>query len=192
MRYSIMKFSSLTTERLMLREMVPTDAADVLVFRGDPIVQKYDDPPIQSLQESLEFIEEMRRDDADQKQQTWAVALKESDSVVGLVGLQFLNPGDQYHRRAEIGYGIARAFWGQGIGSEVVRAVVRYGFEQLELNRIYARTIVVNFESVRMLERLGFVREGTQREYSLEDDNQFLDSAMYAPIRSDWGYGKLN
>ena len=67
-----------------------------------------------------------------------------------------------------------------------------YGFVQRKLNRIYAGTIAENYKSVRLLERLGFVREGTRRQHSLEDDGRFLDSAMYGLIRSDWGYDRLS
>jgi ribosomal-protein-alanine N-acetyltransferase len=187
-----MEFPTLTTERLVLRELFPADAADVLIFRGDPEVQKYDDPPIHTLQEAADFIEEMRHACAAEQQQTWAVTLKGSDTVIGLVSLQYWNHhGDRYHRRAEVGYGIARASWGQGIGSEAVRAIVAYGFAQLKLNRIYARTIADNYESVRLLEKLGFVREGTQRQHSLEDDGRFHDSAIYGLLRSDWGYDPI-
>jgi hypothetical protein len=56
-----MDFPFLTTERLVLRNLLPTDAADVLIIRGDPEVQKYDDPPVHTLQEAAEFIEEMRQ-----------------------------------------------------------------------------------------------------------------------------------
>jgi [ribosomal protein S5]-alanine N-acetyltransferase len=187
-----MDVPTLTTERLALRELLPADAADVLIIRGDPEVQKYDDPPIHTLQEATDFIEEMRHACAIEQQQIWAVTLKGNNTVIGLVSLQYRNHrGDPYHRRAEVGYGIARASWGQGIGSEAVRAVVHYGFVQLKLNRIYAGTIADNVESVRLLEKLGFVREGTRRQHSLEDDGRFCDSAMYGLIRSDWGYDSL-
>lgn len=183
-----MAFSTLTTARLILRELFPADAADVLVFRGDPEVQKYDDPPIHTLQEATDFIEEMCQACANQEQQIWAVTRKGNDRVIGLVSLQHPDHrGDRYHRRAEVGYGLARAMWGHGIASEAVRAVVTYGFTQLKLNRIYARTIADNHRSVRLLEGLGFAREGTQRQHSLEDDGRFHDSAMYGLLRSDWG-----
>lgn len=184
-----MEFPTLTTERLVLRELLLTDAADILIFRGDPEVQQYDHPPIHTLQEAIDFIEEMRQACATQQQQMWAVTVKGNVTVIGLVSLRYWNHrGDRYHRRAEVGYGIARATWGQGIGSEAVRAVVHYGFEHLNLNRIYAGTIADNFGSVRLLEKLGFVREGTQRQHSQEDDGRFHDSALYGLIRSDWGY----
>jgi [ribosomal protein S5]-alanine N-acetyltransferase len=182
-----MTFPTLITERLVLRELDTTDAADVLTFRGDPDVQRYDDPPLHSLREAIDFVGEMRRACASHDLHMWAITLKGEDQVVGLVTLQSPgHRGDSDHRRAEIGYGIARAAWGQGIGVEAVRAVVGYGFGQLRLNRIYAATIVDNHASVRLLETLGFVREGTQRRHSLEDDGQFHDSAIYGILHDEW------
>lgn len=175
-------FPVLTTERLTLREFRRSDAADVLVFRGDPIVQKYDDPAIYTVAEALTFIDEMHEAYLTQKGITWAVTLSDKDVVLGAFGLHHWN---QYHRRAEVGYGIALAYWGQGIGSEALGAVVRFGFKQLDLNRIYARTIADNHESVRLLERFGFQREGTFRNHSWEDDGTFHDSAMYGLLRDE-------
>src|SRR5262245_16466409 len=118
-----MEIPILTTERLLLREMVPADAEHVLVIRGDPIVQRFDDPPIHTILESLDFIAELRRDYEAGDIIAWGITLQDRDEVIGLVTLQFMNRGDRYHHRAEIGYSLARSFWGQGIGSEAVRAV---------------------------------------------------------------------
>jgi ribosomal-protein-alanine N-acetyltransferase len=78
----------------------------------------------------------------------------------------------------------AISHWGQGIASEAARAVIDYGFTTMKLHRIQAHTIADN-HPVRLLERLGFRREGTMREYSLEDDLSFHDSAVYGLLRTD-------
>jgi len=169
-------FPVIKTERLILRDLRYSDAADVLTFRGDPIVQKYDDPAIHTEGEAREFIDELEAEFNDHRGISWAVELKKRNVVIGAFGLHHWN---QYHRRAEVGYGLARAYWGQGFGSEALRAIIQFGFEEMELNRIYARTIADNHESVRLLERLGFQREGTQRKHSWEDDGTFHDSAIY-------------
>ena len=164
----------------------------MLVFRGDPIVQRFDDPPIQSVEESGAFIDEMLTAAERGEVLHWAVTEARVDRVIGLISLQQLEGnGDRYHRRAEVGYGLARAHWARGIGSEAVRAVVGYVFETLGLNRVYARTIADNTESVHLLERLGFLREGTQRQHSFEDDGRFHDSAVYGLLRTDWGHPPL-
>jgi [ribosomal protein S5]-alanine N-acetyltransferase len=174
--FDFTSFPVLKTERLILRELNRADAADVLVFRGDPIVQKYDDPVIHSEAEAQSFIEELHDEYAAQRGINWAVTLSGPEVVVGIFSLHHW---DAYHRRAEAGYGLARTYWGLGIGSEALRAILRFGFDQLNLNRIYARTIADNHESVRLLERMGFQREGTFRKHSWEDDGTFHDSAMY-------------
>ena len=176
-------FPCLVTERLILRDLRHSDVADVLIFRGDPIVQKYDDPIIHTEAEAQAFIDELNAEFKNQEGISWAVTFKEQDVVVGAFGLHYWN---QYHRRAEAGYGLARVYWGQGIGSEALRAIVQFGFDQMNLNRIYARTIADNHESVRLLERLGFQREGIQRKHSWEDDGRFHDSAIYGLLADEF------
>lgn len=177
------QFPIINTKRLLLRELRHSDAADVLVFRGDPIVQKYDDPPIHTVEEAQDFIKELHTEFLSQAGISWAVALADDDVVIGCFGLHYWS---QHHRRAEAGYGLARAYWGQGFGSEALRAMVRYGFEQMNLNRIYANTIADNHESVRLLERVGFQLEGTQRNHSWEDDGTFHDSAIYGLLAGEF------
>jgi ribosomal-protein-alanine N-acetyltransferase len=176
-------FPTLTTERLRLREVRAPDAADVLAFRGDPIVQRFDDPPIHTLDEATAFIGEVREELRAGEGIVWAVALVDEETVVGLVGF---HEWDRYHRRAEVGYGLARTYWGRGIASEALRAILRFGFDEMELNRVFARTIADNHASVRLLERLGFQREGTQRAHPLEDDGMFHDSAVFGLLAAEF------
>ena len=124
----------------------------------------------------------------DLKEVMWAVTLRGRSGVVGGVDLHQWN---RFHRRAEIGYSLARAWWGQGIASEAVRAVLDFGFSRMRLHRVTAMTIADNHRSVRMLERLGFRREGTRREYSWEEDGTFHDSAIYGLLESDGIGGRL-
>jgi ribosomal-protein-alanine N-acetyltransferase len=181
--FDFVAFPVLTTQRLVLRELRPSDAAAVLVFRGDPIVQKYDDPIIHSEAEARVFIDELHHEYVAQEGINWAVTRLDSDLVVAIFSLHHWS---RHHRRAEAGYGLAHAYWGQGIASEALAAIVRFGFEQLDLNRVYAQTIADNHESVRLLERLGFRREGTFRKHSWEDDGTFHDSAMYGLLREEF------
>jgi [ribosomal protein S5]-alanine N-acetyltransferase len=176
-------FPVLRTERLLLRELSPADAADVFVFRGDPEVQKYNSEPVRDVAAALAFIEELRMGRAEQKSLSWAVTLGEGKPVISDVGFYYWN---SYHCRAEIGYELARSRWGLGIGSEAVAEVIRFGFEQLGLNRIEAATIADNVESVGLLVKLGFKLEGLRRQYSWEEDGRFHDSAMYALLKQDW------
>jgi [ribosomal protein S5]-alanine N-acetyltransferase len=173
----------LETERIILREARLSDAADILVFRGDPEVQRFNGPVMQTVQEVQKLIEDLQAEFTAQEGVSWAVTIKPEDTVVGLFGIHHWN---HYHRRAEVGYDLARSYWGQRLASEALRAMLGYGFENLNLHRIYARTIADNYESVRLLENIGFQREGTQREYSWEDDGIFHDSAIYGLLRREY------
>jgi ribosomal-protein-alanine N-acetyltransferase len=181
--FNFATFPVLTTERLTLRRVLLSDAADVLVIRGDGEVQKYNGPVFQDVDDVETLIEELHAEYAAQVGVNWAVTLAGNNTVLGLFGLHHWN---KYHRRAEVGYDLARAYWGQGIASETLRAIIRFGFEQMNLNRIYANTIADNHESVRLLERLGFQREGTRRQHSWEDDGTFHDSAIYGLLRHEF------
>ena len=176
-------FPTLTTERLVLRELAPTDDEAVFLFWSDPEVQKYNAEPIQHVTQARALIEEWRAEHAAQTHIYWAVVLTESNTVVGLIDFHRWN---RHHHKAEIGYGLARSHWGQGIASEALNAMLSFGFQQMELHRIEANTIADNFRSVRMLERLGFQREGTRRESSWEDDGTYHNSALYGLLRREY------
>lgn len=176
-------FAVLTTARLVLRELRSTDAAAMLVFRGDPIVQRFNSEPLQSVEAAAAFIEELSLGYLGLPALHWGITLHDQDQVIGLVGL---HTWSQHHRRAEVGYDLAHAFWGQGIGSEAVRAVVTFGFTHLNLNRIEAATIADNHESVNLLKKLGFRLEGIRRGYSWEEDGTFHDSAMFGLLQEEF------
>jgi RimJ/RimL family protein N-acetyltransferase len=170
----------LRTERLVLREPALADAPAVLVFRGDPRVQRFNDEPLRDVAAAEEFISFLRADSAAGARRHWAITAE--GEVIGLIGL---HTWERHHRRAELGYDMAVSHWGQGIASEAARAVIDYGFTTMRLHRIQAHTIADNHRSVRLLERLGFRREGTLREYSLEDDLTFHDGAVYGLLATD-------
>ncbi|HEV3426497.1 MAG TPA: GNAT family protein, partial [Paraburkholderia sp.] len=87
-------------------------------------------------------------------------------------------------RRAEIGFCLQRRQWGKGYMSEAAAAVVEHAFEAVKLNRIEADIDPRNTASARVLERLGFVREGLLRERWIVGD-EVTDSALYGLLRSD-------
>jgi ribosomal-protein-alanine N-acetyltransferase len=174
-------FPVLITDRIVLRELRTEDAADLLVFRGDAEEQRFNSEPLQTLEQSVALIEEVRGDYAAQTGVSWALTLKSSGRVVGLFGYHHW---DHYHRRADIGYDLARELWGQGLATEALTAAIRFGFSDMQLNRIEAQTIADNEPSTRLLGRLGFVLEGTRRSYSWEEDGTFHDGAIYGLLRN--------
>ncbi len=175
---------TLTTERLTLRALVPEDADDLLAFRGDPEVQKYNSKPMANASEAERYIKLWNEESVGLKRQCWGIALRDVGQVVGLVGL---GSWSKHDRSATLGYDLGQAHWGKGFGAEAAETVVRYGFEHMNLHRIEADTIADNWPSVRLLEKLGFTREATLRECSLEDDGAFHDSAIYGMLKREFG-----
>jgi len=116
--FDFSEFPVLETTRLLLREPVLSDAADIFIFRSDPIVQRYNDETMVDLSRARECIEEHHAEYTNHERILWAVTMKERDAVIGLVGFDDWN---QYHNRAMLGYDLAHAHWGQGIGSEAVQ-----------------------------------------------------------------------
>jgi RimJ/RimL family protein N-acetyltransferase len=89
------------------------------------------------------------------------------------------------HRHAELGYWIAKPFWGNGYATEAARAVVDYAFRERGLNRVLAECFAGNPASARVLEKAGMTREGTLREHIWKWD-RFVDLDAYAILRSEW------
>lgn len=173
----------LRTERLLLRRIVAEDAAAVFQFRGDPEVQRWNGGALTRIEQAADLIAELEEGFRAGTTVEWGVTLKHGDSaVLGLFG--FAN-WSWAHRRAEIGYCLRRDFWRQGIAEEALRAIVAFGFGSMDLNRIHACPWAENVASVRLLEKLGFQREGLLRDEYWED-GAFHDEALYALLRREW------
>ncbi len=118
--------------------------------------------------------------DAEEVHPTWAVCL--GDSVVGSVNIRFFDG----HRIAEFGYGIARSYWGQGLTTEAMRAIIDASFATyLELARVRARADAENLGSRRVMEKLGMTLEGVMRRDRIFFD-ELRDDAIYGLLRAEW------
>ncbi|HET7111276.1 MAG TPA: GNAT family N-acetyltransferase [Gemmatimonadales bacterium] len=89
----------------------------------------------------------------------FAVTTREDAELVAAIGLSL----EPEHHRAELGYWVARAAWGQGVCTEAARAVLQYGFGVLGLERIFAHHFAGNPASGRVMQKLGMRHEGTMR-----------------------------
>lgn len=176
-------FPTLHTARLELRELEAGFVNDLFAVRGDPVVQLYNAVPHSSRDDTLRFIAEQLAKYASQREVTWALLDRGLDRVVGDVTLF---DWDRYHRRALIGYELARDQWGKGIALEAIGAVLDFGFMQMNLNRFEIWTSGANQRSLHLARRLGFLREGTLRKRILEDDGQLHDCAVFGLLREDW------
>jgi [ribosomal protein S5]-alanine N-acetyltransferase len=181
--FDIQTFPHLQTKRLLLREIILEDAPAVFAFRSDPEVQRYNGGALTHLDQASELIAQLAAGYRQQTMLEWGVTLQGGDdTVLGLFG--YAN-WSQLHRRAEIGYCLRRDYWRQGIGCEALRTIMAFGFHAMDLNRIHACPWSENAASVRLLEKLGFQREGLLRDEYLKD-GAFHDETLYALLRREY------
>jgi RimJ/RimL family protein N-acetyltransferase len=109
----------------------------------------------------------------------WAVRTTE-DNLIGVCGFSDFQLGKSH--RAEIGYWLAKPFWGQGIMTTVVQRACQVAFDEFGLVKIIAHVNATNPASVRVLEKCGFEQEGFLRMHHLKD-GQYLDAKLYALIK---------
>jgi len=175
-------FPELETRRLLLRSITINDAPEILFLRSDREVMRYvDRSPATCLQDAIDFIGIMQ--DAIDKNEgiSWAIVPKGSQKLVGTIGFWRL---DKANHRAEIGYALHPSFQKQGIMSEAVRTVVKYGFEKMQLHSIVADINPGNEPSRQLLLKTGFKKEAYFRE-NFYFNGKFLDSEIYALLRTD-------
>ncbi len=177
------KFPTLQTQRLILREMTSDDALAVFQIRSDYQVTRYNTgSPYTTIEQARRLIESIRDGYKHEDELRWGITLKGAGRVIGMVGFNYWHRQD---RRASVGYDLARAYWGQGIMSEALRAVIEFGFTRMDLNRIEADCTVENEASARLLLRLGFQAEGLQREQYYEE-GRFWDLRLFALLRREY------
>ncbi len=111
----------------------------------------------------------------------FAITELDTDELRGSMGLQLSNE----HDAGELGYWIGRDFWNQGLATEAARAVLRYGFEELQRNRISAHHFAENPASGRVLQKIGMTHEGRVRQ-AIKKDGRYRDIELYAILKEDW------
>lgn len=178
---------TLTTERLTVRWLTAADAPALFTIFSDPTVMRYwSSPPLTELSQAERMVRNIQEGYASGDFLQLGLERRATPGVIGTCTLFALTFPS---RRAEIGYALGRAFWGQGYVTEALRALITYAFTTLNLNRLEADIDPRNNASARVLERLGFHSEGYLRERWIVGD-EISDSALYGLLRREWGQDK--
>lgn len=174
---------SLNTARLILRPFTLADAPDVQRYVSDrdiaamtlSIPHPYPDGGAET------WIGTHAAKYAEGRLASFAITERESGALAGAIGLH-LEPA---HGRAELGYWIAKPFWGRGYATEAGRAVLQFGFEALGLNKIHAAVFLKNPASDRVIRKIGMTWEGRLREHDLKW-GVYEDIDVYAMLANEW------
>ena len=177
------EFPILETPRLLLRELVLNDTQAIFDIRGDYEVTRYNTgAAYDRIEQARDLIQAIRTGYADGAELRWGITLKPNPTVIGMCGFNYWVRHD---RRASIGYDLSRQYWGQGLMTEAVRAMVNFGFTRMNLNRIEADADGRNLASARVLHKAGFHDEGVQYE-QFYDHGGFYDLHLFALLRREY------
>lgn len=146
------------TERLILRELLPSDDRGMFELDSDPEVVRYlGGKPVQSIEKSREIIESIRRQYVEFGIGRWAVIEKSSGKFIGWSGIKFCTDTRNGHSRYhDLGYRLIRSAWGKGYATESAIPAIQHAFNVLKVPAIYADAMKDNAGSRHVLEKLGF------------------------------------
>ncbi len=173
----------ITTPRLLLRKFRRGDAAAVFAYASDPEVARYTIwEHHRSIKTTRKFVELVLKAYRQGQPAPWAIVLQREDKLIGAIGLR---NWVLEHSRAEVGYVLARQYWGKGYVSEALNAVLAFGFSRMALNRIEAKCVPENLGSIRVLEKAGMRCEGLLRDYEFVK-GAYQDLNLYSILRRDY------
>jgi RimJ/RimL family protein N-acetyltransferase len=165
---------TIETERLTLRGWKKSDDGDLFAFFKNDSILLAGASVHKTIKESRAFIQACNRSD-----EIWAIVLRNEQKVIGWIGLYDTNRHAGYK---ETEYVISDVYKNHGVATESLKAVLRYAFEERKALAVAACHYPENTASKRVLEKCGFVYEGTLREFS----KNMSDSVRYSILKEEW------
>lgn len=177
------KLPTIGAERVRLRHLQESDTDSLFeIFSDREALRFWGFPPYIERAEAEQLLAEIHEHFRQKTLFQWGIALNSNDQIIGTSTLFHF---DEKSRRAEIGYILDRRYWGKGLANEALTALLEFAFETLNLHRLEADIEPRNAASVKIIERLGFQREGFLRERWIVS-GEIQDSLFYGLLRSDW------
>ena len=176
-------FPSITTKRLLLQHILPGDAEALFAILSDEeAMEFYGNELHQSLDDTKELIKQIEARYARKEALRWGITLHGQGRLIGSCSLFHFDVG---FNRAETGYELNRAFWGKGIMTEAMSAILTFGFSELELHRVEAIIDIANERSKGLLLKLGFTYEGNLRQ-RFPFRGHFEDEHYFGLLKDEW------
>lgn len=158
-----MRKIKLETERLILSEFSNSDEKLIFDLNSDPeVVQYTGDASLSTLNDAQSLLTTVILPQYADGIGRWAVNLKSTGEFIGWCGLKFLKELNEI----DLGYRIAKKYWGSGYMTEAAKACLVYGFEVKKMEKIVARAVIENKASIRVIEKCGMI---FQKETILHD-----------------------
>ena len=173
-------FPTLVTRRLRLRQFEPHDAASLHACFGDQDAMRFwNFPACKTMAETEKALRWLSKTTSPYDHLAWAVCKKSHDQCIGMVNYHHR---DARNRRLELGYIIATKHQRKGFGAEIVRAVLKYCVNELDVHRVEALIHPDNVASTRLVEGLGFCCEGGPLTDYWRVGDRYVSIMIYAFI----------
>jgi len=171
----------LTTNRLMLKSIKAEDREQFYKLFSDRKLLKYtDNEPHKTIKDTQLLIKKYHEEEKEGQSIRKAIYLEKK--YIGIISIYHIN---KKHKFATIGYLISEEYQNKGIMTEACFAIIKYIFNNLPINRIEAQVFVKNIASIKILEKLGFQKEGRLRQ-NFMINNKLEDSFMYSILKIEW------
>jgi ribosomal-protein-alanine N-acetyltransferase len=171
------------TERLILRKITADDVNDIFEYASVPEITTFVLwETHKAKQDSLDFVK-LAADQFDNNISIiWGIEIKSEKKIIGSIELRNWNA---INKCGDLGYAISSKYWNKGYVSEAMKAVIKFGFEVLHLNRAEAHCEEENIGSWRVMEKCGMKYEGTLREKVFIKE-RFRSMKMYSILKQEW------
>lgn len=176
--------NTIETDRLILRRFSYDDADDMLKYWiSDPKIQSLYSEPTYSTKEELnpllnKYISSYEKQDY----YRWAIVLKETNECIGQIAYFLVDSKNNF---AEIEYCIGSKFQRKGLATEATKAIIKYGFNQINLHKVQICTKSINLPSKKVIEKCGFTYEGTLRDYFYMD-GKYVGRLYYSMLQDEF------
>lgn len=174
----------LTTSNLILDELSLNDLDNLHKLNSRPEVDEFNTLGIpKNKEETLQNLQRYIKAQAavPRASYNWKIMDKQTGDFIGAAGM---NVSNNRFKLGEIYYNILPEFWGKGFATEVGKALVKFGFDELNLHKVEAGVQTENFRSIKVLEKLGMTREGLRRKI-LPIRGVWKDNYHYAIVEDD-------
>lgn len=172
----------LESERLLLRPIKESDADDIFeIFSDKEVMKYYDLLPFSSINDAVNQVEIFRKCLSEKTMMRWGIELKENGKLIGTCGFFAFS---EENMKAEMGYELNREYWNKGIMSEALKMIIDFIFRETDINRVEAYVEPMNTASLKLLESLGFTKEGLLRQYEVCRGN-LIDITIWGLLRND-------
>lgn len=173
---------TLYTEHLILRPHTVWDADDLQKIINDRDIASttLNIPYPYTLEDAIDFLSKRETSYEETGSPQFAITCKD-ETFIGGIGLSV----HKEHENAELGYWIGKIYWGKGYCTEASQAVVKYGFEVMGLNRIYATHFTRNPASGRVMQKIGMQYEGHLRQ-NVKKWDKFEDLELYSILKDEY------